>query len=328
MFAEEASQVPVRDERAGARGVNESAAAHIDSDVIDAPRSDPKKEEIPGKQVSHGHGLRRALLRRGRARDDDARLLVGVDGEAAAVEAATVRPAEPVARPDETPRDRSDHPSGIDAGPGRSRRSGQAGASRGHSGERSENKNRQDPARQDAAFSSLEGELGNTGGAAVPLSRLPLSPLPWLRLPATSCIRIPMRALLGRAVAVPSSIRSALKEIVDERAAATIDRVKVVEHSLFARLHGRATATTRRRRIYLRGAAAAFFGDPALMLHEYCHVLMQWESGTLTTVRYLRECLRHGYWENRYEVQARAFARRHQRQLRALLEASAGDHGH
>lgn len=129
---------------------------------------------------------------------------------------------------------------------------------------------------------------------------------------------------MGRAVAVPSSIRSALKEIVDERVAGTIDHVKVVEHSLFARLHGRATATTRRRRIYLRGEAAAFFSDPGLMLHEYCHVLMQWESGALTTPRYLRECLRHGYWKNCYEVQARTFARRHQRQFRALLDAARG----
>jgi len=132
-----------------------------------------------------------------------------------------------------------------------------------------------------------------------------------------------MGAFLGRVVAVPDSIRCALKEIVDEPAASAIDGVCVVERSLFARLHGRATATTRRKRIYLRGTAAEFFADPGLMLHEYCHVLMQWESGALTTLRYVRECLRHGYWENRYEVEARKFARRHQRQFRALLEAIA-----
>lgn len=123
---------------------------------------------------------------------------------------------------------------------------------------------------------------------------------------------------------MPSSVRAALREILDEPAASAIDRVRVVERSLFARLHGRATATTRRGRIYLRGAAADFFRDPELMLHEYCHVLMQWESGALTTPRYVWECLRHGYWENRYEVEARTFARRHQRQLRALLVAGAG----
>ena len=77
-----------------------------------------------------------------------------------------------------------------------------------------------------------------------------------------------MRAFLGRAVAAPHGIRSALKEIVGEPAAAAIDDVRVVERSLFARLHWRATATTRRRRIYLRGDAAGFFSDPGLLLHE------------------------------------------------------------
>jgi hypothetical protein len=33
--------------------------------------------------------------------------------------------------------------------------------------------------------------------------------------------------------------------------------------------------------------------------------------------------VRHGYWDNRYEVEARTFARRHQRQFRALLDAAA-----
>ena len=51
----------------------------------------------------------------------------------------------------------------------------------------------------------------------------------------------------------------------------------VVEHSIYARLHYRIKATTRRRRIYLVGSARAFFADPALMLHEYCHVMRQWE---------------------------------------------------
>jgi hypothetical protein len=132
-----------------------------------------------------------------------------------------------------------------------------------------------------------------------------------------------MRAVFGRPVAVPNGIRSALKEIIGEPAAARIDQVSVVERSLFARLHGRATATTRPGRIYLRGSAAEFFADPVLLLHEYCHVLLQWDSGALTTVRYLRECLRHGYWNNRYEVQARTFARRHKNQFLALVSEAA-----
>lgn len=131
-----------------------------------------------------------------------------------------------------------------------------------------------------------------------------------------------MRLLPGNLVAPPSLVRISLERIFDTAAAgagASIDQVRIVEYSLFARLHGRAIATTRRRGIFLRGSAAEFFGDPVLMLHEYCHVLLQWETGSLTTLRYLRECLRRGYWNNRFEVEAREFARTHEFQLRELL---------
>jgi hypothetical protein len=127
------------------------------------------------------------------------------------------------------------------------------------------------------------------------------------------------RAFLGTAVAVPDSIRSALKELISEQASEAIDRIRVLEHSTFARLHGRVRATTRRRCIFVRGSGTEFFADPALVLHEYCHVLLQWESGALTVPRYMHECLRRGYWNNRYEVEARAFANRHLSRFRALL---------
>ena len=109
---------------------------------------------------------------------------------------------------------------------------------------------------------------------------------------------------IGRSIPLPRRIAASLEEIFGE----SVDQVRIVEHSLFARLHIRAVATTRRRRIYLRGSAAEFFGNPWLMLHEYCHVLKQWEPRLLSTPRYLVECLRRGYWNNRFEVEARAFA--------------------
>jgi hypothetical protein len=127
----------------------------------------------------------------------------------------------------------------------------------------------------------------------------------------------------GREAAVPKHLREALERLLGAR----IDHVKVIEHSWFARLHGRATATTRRGRIYLRDSAAEFFGNPWLMLHEYCHVICQWQTGTLTVRRYLIECLRRGYWHNRFEVEARAFADAHAAALHALIAASAGAPG-
>ena len=106
-----------------------------------------------------------------------------------------------------------------------------------------------------------------------------------------------------------------------------VAHVRIIEYSLYARLHRRAIATTRRRRIYLRDSAKAFFDDPWLMLHEYCHVLKQWEPGDLTLARYCLECLRHGYWNNRYEVEARAFADRYLPLLRAAHPNNASIRG-
>jgi hypothetical protein len=123
----------------------------------------------------------------------------------------------------------------------------------------------------------------------------------------------------ARPAAVPRHVRAALEGIL----AAPIGQVIIIEHSWLARLHGRAVATTRRRRIYLRGSATEFFANPWLMLHEYCHVLCQWEPGTLTLRRYLMECARHGYWNNAFEVEARAFADRHLPALHASLRQGA-----
>jgi Domain of unknown function (DUF4157) len=125
---------------------------------------------------------------------------------------------------------------------------------------------------------------------------------------------------MGREVALPDALRRALEVVLG----GPVSQVRIVEHSLWARLHPRAVATTRRRRIYLRGSAQDFFGDPWLMLHEYCHVLKQWEPGSLTVARYCLECLRHGYWNNRFEVEARAFADRYFHALRAGLTGRTG----
>jgi len=102
---------------------------------------------------------------------------------------------------------------------------------------------------------------------------------------------------------MPAELRAALQRVFGE----AVDDVQIIENSWFARLHGRATATTRRNRIYLRGSAEEFFADPALLLHEYFHVLRQWNRGRLSLLRYLAEWGRNGYWHNRYERQARRF---------------------
>lgn len=127
-----------------------------------------------------------------------------------------------------------------------------------------------------------------------------------------------MGPLLGKAREVPAGVSTALTKLFGTAAC----EVRLVEYSLFARLHIGAVATTRRRRIYLRGSAADFFDNAKLVLHEYCHVVHQWETGRLTTTRYLAEWLKSGYWLNRFEVEARAYARAHEARFRQLVADS------
>lgn len=125
---------------------------------------------------------------------------------------------------------------------------------------------------------------------------------------------------LGRRVRVPETIAAALELVFGE----SIAQVRVIEYSLFARLHACNHATTRRQRIYLLGSATAFFQNPWLMLHEYYHVLKQWETGALTVPRYLIESVLRGYWKNRFEVEAREFADANRdRLLRELPQPSS-----
>jgi hypothetical protein len=116
----------------------------------------------------------------------------------------------------------------------------------------------------------------------------------------------------------PEPLRAALLEIFGE----PVDQVRVIEHSLYARLHFGARATTRRNRILLRDSAAAFWRDPDLVLHEYFHVVRQWQPRRLTIWRYLVESLRRGYWLNRYEIEARQFAATHAAKLQKLVGGS------
>lgn len=90
---------------------------------------------------------------------------------------------------------------------------------------------------------------------------------------------------------------------------ASVREISVIEHSRYAMLHRGMDATTRPGRILLAGSGTDFVRRPELVLHEYFHVVRQWSTGRLTRVGYLIESLRRGYWNNRFEVEARAFAK-------------------
>ncbi len=121
--------------------------------------------------------------------------------------------------------------------------------------------------------------------------------------------------MMGRLVSLPPDQRLTLIALLGS----DIENVKIYEHSWFARLHGGALATTRRNRIYLRHSAEHFFARPDFVLHEFCHVVQQWQTGQLTVRRYLLEWFRRGYWDNRFEIEAREFADDHLHRFRALL---------
>jgi hypothetical protein len=126
-----------------------------------------------------------------------------------------------------------------------------------------------------------------------------------------------MPRLRRRSCPPPLAIERALSEIFGE----PVRQVRVIERSWYCALHVGARATTRRNRILLRGSGGCFWSDSNLILHEYFHVLRQWQPRRLTLWRYLIESLRCGYWHNRFEIEARAFAAEHDLRFRRLLKA-------
>jgi hypothetical protein len=110
--------------------------------------------------------------------------------------------------------------------------------------------------------------------------------------------------MIGRRYFLPRPVAAALEEVFEE----PVDRVIVIEQSRYAKLHRGMSATTRPDRILLAISGSDFVASPELVLHEYYHVLCQWSTGYLTRWRYVAECARRGYNQNRYEQEAREFA--------------------
>lgn len=105
----------------------------------------------------------------------------------------------------------------------------------------------------------------------------------------------------AREVAVPDEIKRAVESTLQDAFsnAVNVDKIKVVENSKWADFLSGFTelltagrywvfATTQRDAIYLnsRITAGDFFGDPELLLHEYYHVIRQWNTGAMTNFNY------------------------------------------
>ena len=122
----------------------------------------------------------------------------------------------------------------------------------------------------------------------------------------------------ARRYVLAEPVRRALERVFGE----AVDHVEIVEHSRYARLHLGMRATTRPRRILLAGGGDEFARDPELVLHEYFHVLRQWQPRRLTRLRYLLESARRGYVGNAFEIEAREFARANAARFRRLLRSA------
>lgn len=123
-------------------------------------------------------------------------------------------------------------------------------------------------------------------------------------------------SLAGARYILPRTVSAALEAVF----AQPVDGVIITENSLYARAHLGMCATTRPNRILLAIGGAEFAANPELLLHEYCHVIRQWRPGHLTRLRYLLESARCGYWENRFEREARAFAAAAEQDYRRYLQ--------
>ncbi|HNQ75130.1 MAG TPA: RHS repeat-associated core domain-containing protein, partial [Pseudothauera hydrothermalis] len=82
--------------------------------------------------------------------------------------------------------------------------------------------------------------------------------------------------------------------------------------------------TTRKNSIRLPPTLSMdeFFADHGLVLHEYYHVLRQWNTGELTRRGYLAEVARTGSWAdgNRFEDASNEFAKSHAQALKDCLQ--------
>src|SRR5690606_24977769 len=80
--------------------------------------------------------------------------------------------------------------------------------------------------------------------------------------------------------------------------------------------------TTRRNSIRLPPTLSVdeFFADHSLVLHEYYHVLRQWNTGQLSRRAYVAEFMRNGSADgNRFEDAADSFAKSHSDALKECL---------
>lgn len=108
-------------------------------------------------------------------------------------------------------------------------------------------------------------------------------------------------ALFGPRVSLPPDLPAELlPEGVTLRAGRLVPKIG----GIFGRMRGAAAAVTLGRTIVLNPDARL---TRELLVHELTHV-RQWREDALFPLRYTLATLKHGYWNNPYEVEARVAA--------------------
>ena len=103
--------------------------------------------------------------------------------------------------------------------------------------------------------------------------------------------------VLGEPMAPPPELTGAVPEGVRLRRGSLVPWIG----GLLGRMGGSAAAVTLRRTIVVNPDVRLTL---PLLAHELTHV-RQWQQDALFPVRYTVATLRHGYWNNPYEVEAR-----------------------
>jgi uncharacterized protein RhaS with RHS repeats len=82
-------------------------------------------------------------------------------------------------------------------------------------------------------------------------------------------------------------------------------------------------ADTSRNKINIYEPCDDFWAQPEIVLEEYYHVLEQWNTGRLSKLKYALASIR-GYNRNKYEREAKGWAREH---VKALIDCLANREG-
>lgn len=129
---------------------------------------------------------------------------------------------------------------------------------------------------------------------------------------------------------VPDNYRDALANTLGTTRS-EIDGIIVYEYSETAKLVDQSNriaggpgilAVTAKNAIYFRYSGTSFLADLELVLHEYYHVVHQWNNDRLTVARYVAAGTNHA--TNKWEVEAMNFARNNYSNFKQQLHPGIG----